>query len=139
MIGYDFPSILRERGLRATSGRLALLDALANEQYPVTVEHLQSKMRVQQDLATLYRALDALVESQIVTRVDLQHGHAHFELLIGRPHHHHVICRSCSTIENIEVPHERRPEQTALQRAKRFASIDTYTLDFFGLCNRCAT
>ncbi len=139
MSGHDFPTLLRTHGLRATEGRTGLLKALAREQYPVTVETLHERTGGRLDLATLYRALEALVAAKIVARIDLQHGHAHYELLAGRPHHHHAICRSCSIIEDIEVPHAPHPERVALRQTKRFASIDTYQLDFFGLCNNCAS
>lgn len=138
MTPIDFPDLLRQSGLRATLGRTKLLEALAAEAKPITIEKLKKKLADRLDTVTLYRALEALREARIVERMDLQHGHAHYELIVGRPHHHHAVCRSCGTIEDIEIPHAAKPEKEAERRAKKFSVIDSYTLEFFGLCTSCA-
>jgi Fe2+ or Zn2+ uptake regulation protein len=87
---------------------------------------------------TVYRSLDALYKAQIVKRVNLEHDHAHFELAAGREHHHHAVCRNCGYIENIEIPHAAKPELEALKQTKGFSMLDSYSLEFFGLCKKCA-
>lgn len=134
----DFPALLRENGLRATAGRISLLTALEREQKPITIDELKGKLTDRLDTVTLYRALEALCLVRIVERTDLQHGHAHYELLAGRTHHHHAVCRGCGIIEDIEVAHAPEPEKEAASKAKGFAVIDAYTLEFFGLCRACA-
>ena len=133
----DFPALLRKSGLRATGGRIQLLKALAREMKPITIDELKEKLGDDLDTVTLYRALEALKSANIVERMDLQHGHAHYELLSGRSHHHHVVCRSCGAVEDIEVPHAAQLEKEAERYAKKFAVIDAYSLEFFGLCNNC--
>lgn len=129
---------LRDAGLRVTPGRVALLRALANEPKPVPVEMLAKALKGALNHVTLYRALEAFESAGIVTRAGLGHEHAHYELLLGRPHHHHAVCKSCGHIEDIEVPHTPSPEKDAQRRAKGFASIDRYSLEFFGTCISCA-
>jgi Fe2+ or Zn2+ uptake regulation protein len=136
MTSKDFPALLRKAGLRATHGRINILAILAQEKKPVTIEHLKSKLP-SLDTVTLYRALDALQEAHIVERMDLQHGHAHYELIIDRPHHHHAVCRSCGIIEDVEIPHSPHPEKEAERRSKKFSIIDAYSLEFFGVCANC--
>ena len=133
----DFPTLLRKSGLRATDGRIQLLRTLAREKKPITIDALKEKLGNNFDTVTLYRALEALKSARIVERMDLQHGHAHYELLAGRSHHHHAVCRSCGSVEDIEVPHATRLEKEAERNAKKFAVIDVYSLEFFGLCNNC--
>ena len=130
--------ILKGSGLRATPGRARLLDVLACERVPRTVEELRRKLDGRMNEVTLYRALEALAEKGIVERSDLRHGHAHYELAAGRPHHHHAVCRSCGMIEDVEIPHPKEPAKEAERVARGFARIDAYALEFFGLCNRCA-
>src|SRR3989344_7644364 len=91
----DFPALLRKSGLRATGGRIQLLKTLAQEKKPITIDELKEKLGSHLDMVTLYRALEALKSANIVERMDLQHGHAHYELSAGRAHHHHAVCRSC--------------------------------------------
>lgn len=134
----DPASLLREAGLRATPGRLELLSILAREPKPLAVHQIEKKMKGALNQVTLYRALEALEKAGIVSRVNLEHDHAHFELSVGRPHHHHAVCRACGLVEDIEVPHAALPQKEAAKQAKAFASIDRYSLEFFGLCRGCA-
>ena len=134
----DIPALLREHGLRATPGRILILKALSRETHPLAVDRLKEKLPSDTDTVTIYRTLEALRTAGLVERTDLQHGHAHYELMHGRPHHHHAVCRSCGVIEDIEIPHPAHPEKEAERVARTFASIDAYALEFFGTCTRCA-
>lgn len=135
----DIAPLLRAAGLRATPGRVRILEVLASLKEPVRITMLQKLLKKDTlDEVTLYRALDALVRARLVTRSDLQHGHAHYELAVGRTHHHHVVCTTCGTVEDIEVTHDPEPEREALRRTKGFSSIDAYALEFFGVCVKCA-
>ncbi len=134
----DFPSLLRENGLRATPGRIQVLETLSTETHPARVEHIKEKLSESLDIVTLYRTLETLKEAGIVERTDLQHGHAHYELMAGRAHHHHAVCRACGLVEDIEIPHALTPEKEAERVATRFSSIDSYALEFYGTCTTCA-
>lgn len=134
----DIPALLRENGLRATPGRIQLLQVLSKERLPLPVERLKEKLEEKLDTVTVYRTLEALRSAGLVERTDLQHGHAHYELMHGRPHHHHAVCRTCGLIEDIEVPHAKDPAKDAERSARKFSSIDSYALEFFGTCTRCA-
>lgn len=135
---FDAEAALRAAGLRATPGRSKILTVLAYETHPLSIERIRTRMGSTLNQVTLYRALEALADVGIVTRADMQHGHAHYELSAGRKHHHHVVCRNCGRVEDIEATHATQPEREALRRTKGFASIDDYALEFFGTCNRCA-
>jgi Fur family ferric uptake transcriptional regulator len=124
--------------LRATPGRIQLLEALSKEAAPLTIEEIGARADSSLNAVTLYRALEALAGEGIVVRSDLQHGHAHYELAAGRKHHHHVVCKNCGRVEDIEVTHAAQPEREALRRTKGFASIDAYALEFFGVCIQCS-
>ena len=133
----QYATLLREAGLRATPGRIALLTVLEKEPMPLTVYQIESKLGGIMNQVTVYRSLEALYNVKIVKRVNLEHDHAHFELSAGREHHHHAVCRSCGYIENIEIPHSAKPEQEAFKQTKRFSMLDSYSLEFFGLCKKC--
>ncbi len=134
----DFAPLLHGAGLRATEGRLALLALLAKERKPLSVRALEERMRGTLNQVTLYRALEALERADIVSRSYLAHDHAHYELVAGRPHHHHAICRGCGLVEDIIAPHNTSPEREARGAAKRFARIDAHATEFFGMCRSCA-
>lgn len=138
MSRIDAHALLREAGLRATPGRMALIELMAREPFPRTVEDLAHKLKDALNTVTLYRALEALTNAGIVERSDLRHGHAHYELVAGRPHHHHLICRSCDAIEDIEVPHAPKLEREAVKRSRQFSEVVGYSLEFYGTCRRCS-
>jgi len=134
----DYATLLRDVGLRATPGRVHLLSILDEEVNPLTVYQLEKKLGNTLNQVTVYRSLQALCNAGIARRVNLEHDHAHYEMVAGREHHHHAICRNCEYIESIEVPHSKKPEQEALARTKSFSTISSYSLEFFGLCKPCS-
>jgi len=130
-----FAALLREKKFKATPGRVALLAALWEEAKPISVQALAHTLRKSMDEATVYRALEALASSGIIRRVDLGHSHAHYEL--ERVHHHHIICTSCGDVEDVEdIATEKHLENMAA-RSKRFRSIYSHNVEFFGNCQNC--
>lgn len=125
--------LLRNARLRATPGRIRLIELLRKEPKPIAVPQIERRLKGALNQVTLYRALDALREAGIVVRVDLGHDHAHYELVAGRHHHHHAICRKCGHVADIELKHEDFPAA----KVPGFVRIEHYSLELFGVCNRC--
>lgn len=88
-------SALRERGFRATYGRVALLERLQKAKKPLSVETLAKELKGTIDQANAYRALEALAGAGLVRRIDVGHRHMHYELAALVPHHHHYVCEDC--------------------------------------------
>ncbi len=132
-------SLLKERSLKLTQGRIDLLSLLMKETMPRTVEELHTLLKNSVNEVTLYRTLETFEEAGLVRKVELGHGHAHYEIIPGRAHHHHVICTSCGNIEDIDVKHSADLEKEARKLAKNFSSVTRYSLEFFGLCRKCST
>ncbi len=130
--------LLKQAGMRATPGRIALISLLLRESKPLSVSQIATRMERSLNDTTLYRALQELYKAKLVRRVNLEHEHAHYEMAVGRPHHHHAVCRNCGRVEDIQVPHHPHPEREALKKAQGFSLLDSYALDFFGVCKKCA-
>lgn len=130
--------LLAQHGLRATPARRSILKILLNETLPRSIEYLRNAAGGSIDKVTAYRTLEAFAAAGIARRVDLGHDHAHYELIPGRPHHHHAVCTDCGHIEDIVVPHPKHPEAAALAAASSFTSIDSYSFEFFGRCTTCS-
>jgi Fur family transcriptional regulator, ferric uptake regulator len=131
-------NVLQEYGFRKTGGRTELLSLLAAQQKPVTADFLESKLSHVLDRGTLYRALDAFTAAGILGRYDFGHGHAHYELAVTKPHHHHAVCEGCGVIEDIPAPHEQTLSSHALKHSRSFKSFTRHSLEFYGLCASCA-
>jgi len=132
-----FPALLRSSGFKVTPGRLALLKALAGEK-PMNISEVTSVLRGTLDQATVYRALEAFANADLVKRVRIEAGQTHYEILAGGHHHHHLVCERCGKIEDVEDCETETLERQALKHSKSFASVRSHSLEFFGICKRCA-
>jgi Fur family ferric uptake transcriptional regulator len=135
----DASEILQEKGFRLTVGRLKLLSLLEHAGKPLSIQNIVSAWKGKlPDTATLYRSLTDLSSAGIIRRIDLNTGIAHFEYTPDRPHHHHVVCTGCGSIEEIEECSVDSLQKKILRESTQFTKILTHNLEFFGECKKCA-
>lgn len=127
-------SVLRTHNLRATKQRQYLLAVLRRQRQPRTAEQLRAQLR-DVSLATVYRMMDDFLYANLVNRVDLGHGHAHFEYADPKRHHHHFVCQDCGDVQDVTVPDDERMVQRLAKR-HRF-SVRAHSFELFGLCATC--
>ena len=123
----------RERGLRCTSQRYAVLQYLMKHPCHPTVEEIHSAVnRVDSPVsrATVYNSLHSLVGSGLVNEVNLQGDATRFESHVER--HHHFICDKCGRIEDIDW---FEPDEIAHRSGVKPRSIRALLLQ--GLCEVC--
>lgn len=129
---------LRAKGFRITTPRIKLLKLLYRAEKPLSIQRILGSWK--EDLpnqTTLYRTLSDLADAHVVRRVDLNTGTAHFEYTPERPHHHHIICTDCGAVEDIEKCSVDKLHGQMTQASRRFKSIYSHNLEFFGLCASC--
>ena len=127
---------MKEKSLRVTAPRLALLQALAEAKRPLSAEEIHTRAGDGQlDLVTVYRSLEALDEAGIVQRHPLERGRSLYALIAAGHHHHHVICRRCGKIERLPGCDTARIEAAA--RARGYADL-THVMEIYGVCPACA-
>ncbi len=127
--------ILRDLGHRITGPRKALLSVLTSEHGPFTAEELHCKLSGKGgDPVTVYRGLAALEEANLVRRCDFGDGVYRYEYNSGEHHHHHIICRSCSSVQILEVCFADALEN--LVRQMGYSNV-THTLEIFAICKAC--
>lgn len=120
-------TVLRQKHLKATPGRLALLKYLSATQHPISAETIHAKLKQRFDLVTIYRNLKAFERAGIVFRETI--GKTDCFYLAEKPHHH-IICRSCQTVECIPCDHRTFP-------VPNFKNV-THQLVLTGTCKTCA-
>ena len=130
-------ALLRRAGCRPTPQRLLVLEALGDGGH-VSAEDILEYARARFpsiNPSTIYRTLDALVDTGIAQRTDLQAGRWHFELSRGH-RHHHAVCQGCGA-----VAHIHDDGLGALARALRdetgFALSPDREITIPGLCPEC--
>jgi len=85
-------------------------------------------------ISTVYRVLELLEELNLVTRTDLGEGRVRYHLAEGS-RHHHLICKGCGSITQMEAS-LLTPLEVALQERYGFqASLRHFAI--FGRCRRC--
>jgi Fur family ferric uptake transcriptional regulator len=133
----ELQKVLRDAGFRSTEGRLALIAALKRSHKPLPVHTLARKMGTRLGEVNVYRALESFAKAGIARRVDLQHGHAHYELK-DEHDHHHIVCTSCDKIEDFTGCEYEKLACKALKQTRTFSKVTSHSLELFGLCTTCA-
>ena len=135
----DLITMLKEKELRVTSHRLAVLGYLSKVKQPVTVYEIIDVLRKKEniDQATVYRNLSSLHEAGLLRRLDFNHGHAHYELETGRASHQ-FVCNTCETIEKIEGISVEDTVKKMLKKSKKFKNTTTHSIEIYGVCKTCA-
>lgn len=129
-------SWLRSQGYRLTPQRLAILEVLRatpGHQTPTDVYQ-----RVVQDVpglteATVYRTLNFLAEQGLVLVAHIGRGQLVYE--IAEHDHHHLICRQCGDMREIDHVELKTLYEQFL--AETGYQINTIHATFFGLCPDC--
>ncbi|WP_014707723.1 ferric iron uptake transcriptional regulator [Methylophaga nitratireducenticrescens] len=128
---------LRKAGLKITLPRLKVLEILErSKQRHLSAEDVYKallEMGEEIGLATVYRVLTQFEGAGLVSRLNIDGGHAVFELEDGE-HHDHLFCVKCNRIIEFydEVIEERQRE---IAKANGFEMTD-HSLYIYGICNR---
>jgi Fe2+ or Zn2+ uptake regulation protein len=129
-------------GLRNTRPRRLIADRLADyagDQADFATEELWHELlQVDPQLgrATLFRAVDVLVDLGLLDRIELGDGTRRYRVCTSG-HHHHLICTRCHAIEEVDVC---LPERALADAASRSGfRVDRHTLDLYGRCASCQT
>ncbi len=129
---------LRGAGLRVTAGRVALLEALPDGGH-LDVEAIASGVRDRVghiSLQAVYEALHALTAAGLVRRIEVAGSPARFERRVG-DNHHHLVCRSCGVVADVDCVVGEAPCLTASD--DHGFSIDEAQVIYWGLCPSCST
>ena len=141
MTAFPTPTIaaeLRGAGLRVTAARVALLETVREGDH-LGVEAIATGVRDRVgyvSLQAVYDALHALTAAGLIRRIEPADSPARFEGRVG-DNHHHVVCRSCGVVADVDCAVGEAPCLTASDD-KGF-SIDEAEVVYWGLCPSCAT
>jgi Fur family transcriptional regulator, stress-responsive regulator len=129
---------LREAGLRVTAARVALLEAVRDGDH-LGVEALALGVRDRVghvSLQAVYGALHALTAAGLIRRIEPAGSPVRFEGRIG-DNHHHIVCRSCGVVADVDCAVGEAPCLTASD--DHGFSIDEAEVIYWGLCPDCST
>ena len=130
--------VLRGAGLRVTAARVALLDTVRQGDH-LGVEAITAGVRDRVghvSLQAVYEALHALTAAGLVRRIEPAGSPALFERRVG-DNHHHIVCRSCGVVADVDCAVGEAPCLTASD--DHGFSIDEAEVVYWGLCPGCST
>jgi transcriptional regulator fur family protein len=135
---WDDP--LGVKNLRKTRARKAIITILSEDKdRSFSAEELHSACGsdLQMDLSTVYRTLNTLTESGLVTKSIRDDGRAYFQLAEpqGSVHHHRIICSRCKASADIAMCPLHDLEQQILSETGFL--ITSHSLELTGLCPDC--
>jgi Fe2+ or Zn2+ uptake regulation protein len=128
---------LRGVGLRVTAARIALLETVRRGDH-LGVEAIASGVRDRVghvSLQAVYDALHALTGAGLIRRIEPAGHPARFEGRIS-DNHHHVVCRSCGVVADVDCAVGDAPCLTASD--DHGYSIDEAEVIYWGLCPACS-
>ncbi|MFI2205104.1 Fur family transcriptional regulator [Streptomyces sp. NPDC020192] len=129
---------LRGAGLRVTAARVALLETVRDGDH-LGVEAIASGVRARVghiSLQAVYEALHALTAAGLVRRIEPAGHPARFEGRVG-DNHHHIVCRSCGAVVDVDCAVGDAPCLAASD--DRGFSIDEAEVVYWGMCPDCST
>lgn len=133
----DLERLLRQAGLRVTRPRLAVLAAVHGLPHADTDSIIAA---VRADLGevshqAVYDVLRALSAAGLIRRIQPAGSVARYEARVG-DNHHHVVCRGCGAIADVDCAIGEAPCLSASD--ERGFAIDEAEVTYWGTCPRCA-
>ena len=133
----DIGNILSKQGYRLTPQRLMILSAIENSDNHISAEEIYAQIAAKYphvNISTVYRTLELLKELGLVTETDLGGGRVRYHPS-DRGHHHHLVCRECGAIIDLDEP-VLSTIKSVLLRDYKFVA-DLRHLAIFGRCVDC--
>jgi Fe2+ or Zn2+ uptake regulation protein len=134
----ELEALLRKASLRVTRPRVAVLAAVRDHPHADTHSIIG---RVREQLGgvshqAVYDVLDALTKARLLRRIQPRGSVARYESRVG-DNHHHVVCRSCGVMADVDCAVGAAPCLTAA--GDHGFAIDEAEVIYWGLCPECST
>ncbi len=137
MATHELEGQLRAASLRVTQPRLAVLAALQERPHVDTETVIEA---VRQELGSvshqaIYDVLRVLTDAGLVRRIQPAGSIARYETRVG-DNHHHLVCRSCNVISDVDCAVGTAPCLTASE--DHGFVVDEAEVVYWGLCPNCS-
>ncbi len=133
----EFQQMLRGVSLRVTAPRVAVLSAVHDHPHADTdsiIRAVRSRLSAVSHQA-VYDSLRTLTAAGLIRCIQPSGSVARYEARVG-DNHHHVVCRTCGTIADVDCAVGAAPCLTASD--DHGFSIDEAEVVYWGLCPSCA-
>jgi Fur family ferric uptake transcriptional regulator len=135
-LSNDEAVMLRRHGVQVTAQRLAVLRAVSGRPHSTAAE-IDETVRTQigaVSLQAVYDALSTLTDKGIIRRIQPAGSPARYEDRVG-DNHHHLICRTCGTMIDVDCAVGYAPCLSAADDSGY--EIDEAEVIYWGRCPEC--
>jgi Fur family ferric uptake transcriptional regulator len=132
----DYTELLREADLRVTRPRIAVLGVVDEHPHASTETVIDAVRRDLPEVShqAVYDVLKVLTDAGLVRRIQPRGSVARYESRTG-DNHHHVVCRSCGTIADVDCAIGHAP---CLEASEDHGFvIDEAEVVYWGICPEC--
>jgi Fur family transcriptional regulator, stress-responsive regulator len=132
----DNDALLRSHGINVTAQRLAVLRAVSDRPHS-TADDIDKVVRAEIGAISrqaVYDALSAFTDRALIRRIQPAGSPARYESRVG-DNHHHLICRSCNRMVDVDCAVGYRPCLTAADPSGY--EIDEAEVIYWGRCPEC--
>jgi Fur family ferric uptake transcriptional regulator len=133
-----FREYLEVEGLKFTPERRIVLKKVFSIHNHFEAEDIVLSLRVDGERisrASVYRTLNLLLMSGLLSPVHSAEKHGHFEHTFGHEHHDHFICSECKEV--LEFADENLEAALLLACRKHGFNVASHKLEVYGLCAEC--
>ncbi len=137
-LAQRFRRWLRDRHQPVTRPRDLVAQVIFASDRHLSADEVASRLRQQGTpigTATIYRALDTLVEAGFARAHDFGEGYRRYETLDQGMPHGHLVCTRCGEVT--EFPLDRMERALALQADEHGFVSDRFRVELHGLCQAC--
>ena len=134
----DDATLLRQHGLQVTAQRLAVLRAVSDRPHS-TADDIDKVVRAEIGAVSrqaVYDALGVLTDKRLLRRIQPAGSPARYEDRVG-DNHHHLICRSCNRMLDVDCAVGYTPCLTAADDSGY--EIDEAEVIYWGRCPECVS
>ena len=135
----SIPEMLREKGLKVTPQRIAILNMLMNTKSHPTAEPIFKALEPTNptmSLATVYKTLDSFTSAELIQELSIDGESLHYDY--NTAFHPHIICKKCGSVCDIDldISDEINSVINKIGSNTKY-KVDKEQLFFYGLCENC--
>ena len=135
---FEPAELIRQHGYRVTAQRLAVLRAVSDQPH-LTADDVVDVVRA--DIGAIsrravYDAVGTMADEGLLRRIQPAGSAARYELRVG-DNHHHLVCRNCGNLVDVDCALGDAPCLTASDDAG--FEIDEAEVVYWGRCPECLT
>jgi Fur family transcriptional regulator, ferric uptake regulator len=126
----------QKQGMRMTNQRNLILEYLLKTDHHVGMEEIAKALRPNGvGKVTVFRALKMLEEANLIDKFTGSDGKSRYEINMERPHHDHLICVICGSIQEVQWPQIEKIQEKACRDLGFTPTFHRH--EVFGRCKNC--